>query len=69
MCFLDGSSEMEDVLVQQCLTSEETEQRPTTVKRASEVEEQLQLTLEKLRLKEKEVNTRFQRSLSQTLSR
>lgn len=49
----DGSGEIEALLVQQLLTSEETEQRPKT-KRSSEVEEQLQHTLEKLQLKEKQ---------------
>lgn len=49
----DGSGEIEALLVQQLLTSEETEQCPKT-KRSSEVEEQLQHTLEKLELKEKQ---------------
>uniref|UniRef100_A0A8C6WQG4 TRAF3 interacting protein 3 n=1 Tax=Neogobius melanostomus TaxID=47308 RepID=A0A8C6WQG4_9GOBI len=49
----DGTGETEELLVQQVLTSEEPEQGPKT-NRSSEVEEQLQHTLKKLQLKEKE---------------
>ncbi|XP_072306218.1 TRAF3-interacting JNK-activating modulator [Eucyclogobius newberryi] len=49
----DGSGETEDVLMQQILTAVETE-KCLKVEGSSEVEEQLQRTLEKLQLKEKE---------------
>lgn len=44
---------MEELLVQQVLTSTETEQSPEE-KRSSEVEEQLEQTIKKLQLREKE---------------
>ena len=57
-CFLDGSNESEDFILQGRLVSEEAEPQ-LTVRRDSQVEEQLRHTQEKLRLKEREVEWRF----------
>lgn len=54
-CFLDGTNESQDFVIQECLTSQEVEPQ-LTVRRDPQVEEQLRLTQEKLCLKEKEVN-------------
>lgn len=62
-CFLDGSNESQDFVMQECLTSEEAEPQ-LTVSRDSQVEEQLRHTQEKLRLKEREVQCRYHSSVT-----
>ncbi len=65
--FLEGSNESQDIMMQGRLMSEEAELR-VTVRRDSQVEEQLRHTQEKLQLKEKEVEWRFIRARCSTLT-
>lgn len=52
--FLDGEEESQDFMMQECLASQEPEPR-LTVRRDSQLEDQLRHTQEKLQLKEREV--------------
>lgn len=53
-CALDGEEDSQDFMMQECLVSQEPEPR-LTVRRDSQLEDQLRHTQEKLQLKEREV--------------